>query len=154
MQKRVRELLFQCLVQPYILLFCFELKSLCILFPLSFYLAKSLNSCSHTQPDSCAEWSKAAVRSNSTIFAGKKNRDIPGFWYCYWSKPIFPPLLLQWCKWPSPQKKGLAWFYGSQLQFVHLNYLFVVLALFHSSQLGELIEYLCLSEMPSITSLE
>lgn len=106
MQKRVRELLFQCFVQPYILLFCFELKSLCILFPLSFYLAKSLNSCSDTQPDSCAEWSKAAVRSNSTIFAGKKNRDIPGFWYCYWSKPIFPPCSGNGVNAP-PQKKRL-----------------------------------------------
>lgn len=64
MQKMVRELLFQRLDQPYFLLFCFELKSLCILFHLNLYLAKSPNSCSDTQPDSCV--------SNSTLLAAKK----------------------------------------------------------------------------------
>lgn len=42
MQKRGREVLFQCQVQPYFLISCFELKSTWILFPLRFYSAKSL----------------------------------------------------------------------------------------------------------------
>lgn len=44
-------------------------------------------------------------------------------------------------------KKGLTYFYGSQLQFVHLNDLFVRFTSFHSSQFKELIEYFSLSKM-------
>lgn len=55
------------------------------------------------------------------------------------------PGFLQWDKWHK-KKKGLTCSYWSQLQFVHLNDLFVMFILFRGSRFKELIEYFSLSQ--------